>query len=98
MNVPATVSDGIRDKQLAMTDRTPFLTRSFVFRLVLAAAIVLLFALLSRAGGPKSVAGTSYFEANATGQPLVWAQGQIAYYTDQGDLSPILPNASANAF
>jgi IPT/TIG domain-containing protein len=98
MNVSATVSDGIRDKQLAMTDRTPFLTRSFVFRLVLAAAIVLLFALLSRAGGPKSVAGTSYFEANATGQPLVWAQGQIAYYTDQGDLSPILPNASANAF
>jgi hypothetical protein len=29
---------------------------------------------------------------------LTWAGGQISYYTDQGDLSPILPNASANTF
>jgi hypothetical protein len=67
-------------------------------RLALAAAIICLFALVSRAGGPKSVAGTSYFLSTATGQPLVWPQGLITYYTDQGDLSPILPNASANAF
>ncbi|HTS34475.1 MAG TPA: Ig-like domain-containing protein [Candidatus Solibacter sp.] len=32
------------------------------------------------------------------GQPLVWPQGLITYYTDQGDLSPILPNADANSF
>jgi len=55
-------------------------------------------ALLSRAGGPKDVAGTSYFDSTTTGQPLVWPQGLITYYTDQGDLSPILPNASANSF
>jgi len=75
-----------------------FTARSFLLRLALAVAIVLLFALLLRAGGPKCVAGTSYFDSTTTGQPLVWAQGLITFYTDQGDLSPILPNASANSF
>jgi hypothetical protein len=73
-------------------------TRSFLFRLALAAVMILFVALLSRAGGPKNVAGTTYFQASATGQPLVWTQGAITYYTDQGDLSPLLPNASANDF
>ena len=50
------------------------------------------------AGGPKYVAGSSYFVPTATGQPVVWANGQISYFTDQGDLSPILPNAAANQF
>ena len=75
-----------------------FTARAFLLRLAVAVAVVLFFALLSRAGGPSYVAGTSYFDATATGQPLVWPQGQITYYTDRGDLSPILPNASANAF
>jgi len=74
-----------------------FTVRSFLLRLALALAIVFFFALLSRAGGPKYIAGTSYFESTASGQPLVWPLGQITYYTDQGDLSPILPNASANS-
>ncbi|HTW57794.1 MAG TPA: IPT/TIG domain-containing protein [Terriglobales bacterium] len=72
--------------------------RPFLLRLALAAGIIFFFALLSRAGGPKYVAGTSYFNSNMTGQPLVWPGGVITYYTDQGDLSPILPNASANTF
>lgn len=72
--------------------------RPFLLRLALTVAIVCLFALLSRAGGPKCVAGTSYFNSTTTGQPLVWPQGSITYYTDQGDLSPVLPNASANTF
>lgn len=72
-------------------------TRSLLVRLAIALAIVLCFALLSRAGGPEYVAGTTYF-TSAPGQPLVWAGGQILYFTDQGDLSPILPNASANTF
>lgn len=75
-----------------------FTARAFLLRLAVAAAIVFFFALLSRAGGPNYIAGTSYFDVTATGQPLVWAQGEITYYTDQGDLSPILPNASANTF
>ncbi len=92
------MSDAISHPDEARTTRTPFTARSFLCRLALAAAIILIFALLSRAGGPKSVAGTSYFLSTTTGQPLVWPQGLITYYTDQGDLSPILPNASANAF
>ncbi len=71
---------------------------SFLLRLALAAFIVLLFALLSRAGGPNLIAGTTYFDPAVTGQPLIWPQGAITYYTDQGDLSPILPNATANSF
>ena len=81
-----------------MKDRKMFVARSFFVRLALAAAMILFVALLSRAGGPKNVAGTSYFQASATGQPLIWTQGAITYYTDQGDLSPLLPNASANDF
>ena len=42
--------------------------------------------------------GGSYFNSATTGQPLVWSQGVVTYYTDQGNLSPILPNASANSF
>jgi hypothetical protein len=72
--------------------------RSFLSRLALALAILLCFALLSHAGGPKYVAGTTYFASAVTGQPLIWAQGQVTYYTDQGDLSPVLLNADANAF
>lgn len=71
--------------------------RSFLLRLALATAIVFLFASLSRAGGPKDVAGTAYFNSAMTGQPLTWPQGAITYFTDQGALSPILSNAQANA-
>jgi hypothetical protein len=70
--------------------------QSFFFRLAVALAIVVLFAVLARAGGPKYVAGSSYFNASTMGQPLSWSLGQVNYYTDQGDLSPILPNNSAN--
>jgi hypothetical protein len=50
------------------------------------------------AGGPKYVAGVSYFNPGTAGTPSTWAQGQINYYTDQGDLSPILPGPNADAF
>src|SRR5580698_1212054 len=72
--------------------------RAFFFRLATALAIVLFFAVLARAGGPKYVAGSSYFNASTMSQPLTWSLGQVNYYTDQGDLSPILPNSAANAF
>src|SRR5258707_10557895 len=80
-----------------MTTRWPFTIQSFLVRFALSTAIIFLFALLSRAGGPKNVAGISYFDTSMTGQPLVWSQGVVTYYTDQGDLSPVLPNASANS-
>jgi len=72
--------------------------RAFLLRLACGAALVLISALLCRAGDPKNVAGTTYFDPSVTGQPLIWPQGTITYFTDQGDLSPILPNGSANNF
>jgi hypothetical protein len=57
----------------------------------------------AHAGGPEFVAGVSYFDPIAKGNPLTWPQPFISYFTDQGDLSPVLlgPNADAlvaNAF
>jgi len=70
--------------------------RAFLLRLALAGGVVLGFAMAVRGGGPKCVAGSSYFDPTTTGQVLTWPAGQITNFTDQGDLSPILPNASAN--
>ncbi len=80
------------EKRMAWTDP------SFLLRLAAIVALVLACALFVRAGGPKCVAGTSYFDSSMAGQPLLWPQGIVTYYTDQGDLSPILLNASANNF
>jgi hypothetical protein len=63
--------------------------------LLLAAALLVLPA---QAGGPKYVAGASYFYPEVKGTPLTWANGVVSFYTDQGDLSPLLPHASADAF
>src|ERR1700749_3754935 len=81
-----------------MNTRMASTIRSFLLRLACGAAVVLASALLCRGGGPKNVAGTSYFDPSVGGQPVIWPQGTITYFTDQGDLSPILPNASANSF
>lgn len=43
------------------------------------------------------MAGASYFASGTMGQPLTWSQGEITYYTDQGNLSPILPGSAADA-
>ena len=63
----------------------------------LALAGMLLFVPLARAGGPQYVAGASYFDPAVKGSPLVWPQNTITYYTDAGDLSPLLPQAAADA-
>jgi hypothetical protein len=81
-----------------MTTDVALTTRPFLLRLALIFALVSYFALLTHAGGPKLIAGTTYFDPSVVGEPLSWPQGQITYYTDQGDLSPILPNAAANSF
>jgi hypothetical protein len=46
-------------------------------------------------GGPKYVAGTSYFNPAVVGQPVHWAQGQVNYYVDQGPLSATVSNQQA---
>jgi hypothetical protein len=67
---------------------------------VLASGIALLMVLpqLVRAGGPRDIAGTSFFDSGTKGVPLTWAGGAISYYTDRGNLSPVLPGATADTF
>ncbi len=70
------------------------------FWIYLVAGLIVLLALVefARAGGPQFVAGVGYFDANVAGHPITWANGTIRYYTDQGNLSAVLPGASADAF
>jgi hypothetical protein len=49
------------------------------------------------AGGPKYIAGTSFFNPGVLGQPVHWAKGQVNYYVDQGPLSASVSNQQATA-
>jgi len=49
------------------------------------------------AGGPKYVAGVTYFNPAVLGQPAHWAGGQVAYYVDQGPLNSTINNQQATA-
>jgi hypothetical protein len=51
----------------------------------------------ARAGGPKYVAGTSYFNPGVVGQPVHWAGGKVDYYVDPGLLNSTVPNEQATA-
>jgi hypothetical protein len=46
-------------------------------------------ALAVYAGGPKYVAGVSYFNPAVMGQPVSWSGGQVHYYVDQGPLGTL---------
>ncbi len=74
---------------------TGFRPRLFPF-----AVAALFFALIASsaafAGGPRYVAGVSYFNPAVKGQPLHWANGQLSYFVDQGPLGP-LANSQATA-
>ena len=66
-------------------------------RILAVAALVLFSSVASRAGGPAFVAGSGY-NPGVAGQPLVWANASVQYFTDQGNLSPILSGAQADTF
>ena len=66
-------------------------------RILAVAVLLICSAVASRAGGPAFIAGSGY-DPGVEGQPLIWANGAVQYFTDQGDLSPILPNAQADVF
>src|ERR1700692_3800102 len=53
-------------------------------------------AVASRAGGPAFIAGSGY-AAGVEGQPIIWANSSVQYFTDQGNLSPIVTGAQADA-
>jgi hypothetical protein len=65
--------------------------------IVLGVIVVAGFTSSAYAGGPKYIAGVSYFNPGTVGTPLTWSGGTITYYTDQGSLSPIYPGPSADA-
>jgi hypothetical protein len=48
-------------------------------------------------GGPKYVAGVSYFDPGVLGQPVHWVNGQVNYWVDQGPLSSTVTNQQATA-
>ncbi len=61
-------------------------------------ALAFVFAVqIAFAGGPRWVAGSSYFNSSVKGQPIVWANGQVSYYTDLGALSAKVSQTQANA-
>jgi len=74
--------------------REPAIKRVTRSRILPIAALVLLFPCVLRAGGPAWVAGAGYNQG-VEGQPLLWTSATVNYYTDQGDLSPILPGPQA---
>jgi len=65
--------------------------------IALAVLLVLFAAEGANAGGPRWVAGSSYFKAPKMGDPVVWANGQVTYYTDLSNLSAEVSQSQANA-
>lgn len=57
--------------------------------LAISLALLLVFARSAYAGGPRWVAGSSYFNLAVQGQPVVWSGGQVTYYTDTTVLSAL---------
>jgi len=75
-------------------------SRTFALPLGLSICALILLALAplpARAGGPRLIAGTTFFNPSATGQPIHWANGQVNYYVDQGPLSTTVTNPQATA-
>ncbi len=66
-------------------------------RLLVLLPALLFAATAAWAGGPKYVAGVSYFNANVLGQPAHWAGGKLNYFVDQGSLNSSIDNQQAVA-
>ncbi|HEX4757648.1 MAG TPA: IPT/TIG domain-containing protein [Terracidiphilus sp.] len=76
------------------------ISQTVLFRRFLPSILgAVLFALTTpaHAGGPRYIAGTSYFDPGVTGQPVHWAGGQVNYYVDQGPLNDGVSNQQATA-
>ncbi len=67
------------------------------FLLRVAVALPFLVPVSLRAGGPKYVAGVSFFNPGVAGQPAHWVHGQVNYYVDQGPLNGSINNQQATA-
>jgi IPT/TIG domain len=99
--VPAVVRNRDESGSLRTTPRERLVSNADEWLpIVLLPAIVImlltLFPTLARAGGPKYVAGVSYFNSNLKGTPLTWQGGVLDYYTDQGSLSTTVAGPAAD--
>lgn len=65
--------------------------------LPLLAAFFLVCPSVALAGGPRLVAGSTYFNPGVMGQPIHWAGGQVEYFLDQGPLSATVTHQQAVA-
>lgn len=66
-------------------------------RLAVLALLLLVSTAAAFAGGPKYVAGVSFFNPAVLGQPVHWSGGQLHYYVDQGPLNGTVNNQQATA-
>lgn len=64
-------------------------------RAILFVAVLLLVATVAQAAGPRWVSGPPYFAP--TGFSIAWFTNHPTYYTDLGDLSPMVDHAAAEA-
>ena len=81
--------------------RLPLIVRAFwpvVYAVILIVLLLGVLTDIAHGGGPRYVAGISYFDTGTKGTPLTWTQGTVSYYTDQNDLSTLLPHAAADTF
>ncbi|MDE3186287.1 MAG: hypothetical protein KGM96_02035 [Acidobacteriota bacterium] len=67
------------------------------FRLAAAGLALALAPAALTAGGPRYVAGVSYFDPAVLGQPVHWSGGVVNYYVDQGPLNSSIDNQQATA-
>ncbi len=65
--------------------------------LVPALLVIALSSPVALAGGPKYVAGASFFNPAVLGQPIHWSSGQVNYYVDRGPLNGSVSNQQATA-
>lgn len=71
--------------------------RAYLAALPLLALVSTLDSTSAMAGGPKYVAGASFFNPAVEGEPVHWAGGQVSYYVDQGPLNSTIDNQQATA-
>ncbi len=64
---------------------------------MVALLVLLVFCGVAHASGPHWVAGAQFFNPAAKGNPLVWANGQVSFYMDQGALSSSVSNSQASS-
>lgn len=74
-----------------------FRLREFIDSAAAVLALLVTFMQSAQAGGPRYIAGISYFNQGTAGTPLTWAQGAVNYYTDQGSLSPTVSGPQGDA-